>query len=190
MTKAIVKILMGVFAVFLMAETASATIYSVNRTIGAGGVTGTITTDGTLGALSAGNVTDWNLLLDDGSTTFNLLGNGSVGDNSDLLISGAAFIATATDLWFDFAAQGFALFQNPTNGSGINWWCLEGPSSGCTGFGQGESVVTTSPALGEHVLYTTRQIISGEAVDADEPAMLGLLALGLGGLLLGRRRKA
>jgi len=42
-------------------------IFNVNQTIGAGGVTGTITTDGTLGALGSTNLLGWSLTLNDGA---------------------------------------------------------------------------------------------------------------------------
>jgi hypothetical protein len=51
--------------------------------VGAGGVTGFIETDGTAGTLSDGNILDWNLLLNNGTTTFSLLGPLS-GNNSQV----------------------------------------------------------------------------------------------------------
>lgn len=41
----------------------------VNQTIGAGGVTGDIITDGTIGVLGAADIVSWNLLLNDGTNT-------------------------------------------------------------------------------------------------------------------------
>jgi hypothetical protein len=124
--------------VLAYAPVSQAVTFNVNRSIGAGGVTGTIDTDGTLGVLSTANFTNWNLTLNDSVGTFNLLGPLS-GSNSQLLVSGSSFSATATDLLFDFSGGGFALFQNPGIGSGLNFWCLE--SSNCSGLGNpGESV--------------------------------------------------
>ena len=59
-------------AIALWSTTASATpiVYSVSRTVGAGSAVGTITTDGTLGALTATNIVDWTLTL----TSANLAG--------------------------------------------------------------------------------------------------------------------
>ncbi len=42
---------------------ANATVYQFNQTIGAGSVTGNITTDGTVETLAAHNITAWNLTL-------------------------------------------------------------------------------------------------------------------------------
>ena len=48
----------------LASVTADASIvYNLNRTIGAGTVTGFIETDGTIGVLSTANITDWILTL-------------------------------------------------------------------------------------------------------------------------------
>ena len=62
-------------------------IYALNNAIGSGGVTGTIETNGTIGTLISTNILDWNLVIDDGSNTFNLLGPLS-GNNSLLFMSG------------------------------------------------------------------------------------------------------
>src|SRR5262249_54542647 len=55
--------------------------YNVNQPIGAGGVTGDIVTDAKLGALINVDIVDWNLLLNDGSTTFDLTGPLSGGNS-------------------------------------------------------------------------------------------------------------
>src|SRR5450755_221698 len=75
------------------------------------GVTGTIQTDGTLGILNTGNITDWNLLLSDGTNTFDLTGSLS-GNDSVVLIQGTDTSATATQLLYNFdRSVGFLLFQ-------------------------------------------------------------------------------
>jgi len=111
---------------FCTQNTASALTYTVNSQIGSGSVTGTVVTDGTFGVMGGANITDWNLLLNDGTSSFSLLGPLS-GANSALLVLGNAFTATATDLLFDFTNQGFSgvLFQNPFIGSAQNWYALE-----------------------------------------------------------------
>jgi hypothetical protein len=64
-------------------------------------VTGTITTDGTIGVLSTLNVTDFNLLLAVGSTTYDLTGPLS-GDNAYSYVHGSDFTSTPTGLFFNF----------------------------------------------------------------------------------------
>src|SRR5438876_4038918 len=79
------------------AISSASVIFNVNQTIGAGGVTGTITTDGTLGALAAANLVDWALTLNDGASTFLLnSANSEVG-----FILGKALSETASQLLFD-----------------------------------------------------------------------------------------
>ncbi len=113
-----------------LSNTFANTVYSVNRSIGVGGVSGYIETDGTIGILAANNVKDWQLTLVDDLDTFTLIGPDS-GANSELFILGAAFSASATDLLFDFSGDSaqHVLFQNPNLGSEDSYWCFPTPFS-------------------------------------------------------------
>lgn len=171
---------------------ANAGVFNVNRSVGTASVTGTITTNGILGVLGTGDITDWNLLLAVGVNNFTLLGPLS-GSNSGLLVSGSALSATSTDLLFDFGATGFALFQNPSIGSSQNWWCVEGPSSGCTPYGLGESVQLGTYPSGPHdtQVYRTSQVIGTTSItQVPEPFTLSLFGAGVAGAVALRRRKA
>jgi hypothetical protein len=119
-------------------STASPITYSVNRTIGAGSVTGTIQTDGSLGVLAAANITDWNLTLFDGTSTFVLTGPAS-GNNSHVFSSGSDITATASNLFFNFSGvdSGYLLFQ-VSFGSGQHYYCDATFSGVCSA---GERVV-------------------------------------------------
>ena len=121
------------------AISSASVIFNVNQTIGAGGVTGTITTDGTLGALASVNLVDWKLTLNDGTATFLLTAaNSEVG-----FILGAPLSETASQLLFDTANGGIVLFQNPTIGSGQNFWCLDNSSGSCDSLPGTESLRIT-----------------------------------------------
>jgi hypothetical protein len=75
---------------------ADPTAYYVNQTIGAGSVSGYIKTDGKIGVLAPTDILGWNLLLNDGTDTFDLPGGIIFG------FSGSDLSATATQLQFDF----------------------------------------------------------------------------------------
>jgi hypothetical protein len=122
-------------------STASPITYSVNRTIAAGSLTGTIQTDGTVGVLTAANITDWNLTLNDGTNTFILTGPAS-GNNSHVFIVGNDVSATAAALSFNFSGvdSGYFLFQ-VSFGSGQHYYCDATSAGVCSA---GERVVPQS----------------------------------------------
>jgi len=116
--------------------------YNLNQTIGAGGVTGDIVTDGTIGVLGSTNILDWNLNLNDGTNTVNLSKSNSVLD----IFTALGLSATATELLFDFSSSGEVIFEStaiPTDG----YLCFIS-SSFCTGSpppaGSGEEVVSAT----------------------------------------------
>ena len=134
------------FAIVLLLSTvfcvAGDITYGVDQTVGIGSVTGFIETDGTIGVLSTGNILDWNLLLNDGSTTFDLLGPLS-GSNSQFGVSGSELSASATQILFDFSGAGWAMFQAPMLFTGFDLWCTQGTIQCTSSIGTGE-VLTTS----------------------------------------------
>lgn len=170
----------------------ASTVYSVDRSIGVGGVSGYIETDDTIGTLASNNITDWQLLINDGQDTFTLLGPKS-GLNSELAIVGTAFSATASDLLFDFSGLSgqHVLFQNPNVGSAINFWCLDtlpGPQSNCASNNPDESV----GVVFQNTMFIDRSgSVSIGVAAVPVPATVWLFGSGLFGLIgVARRKKA
>jgi hypothetical protein len=171
------------------AETAeAATIYSVNRSVGALTLTGQVVTDGTIGGLGSGNFVDWNLTIDTGAFGFGtdtLLGPLS-GANSQLETFGSSLAATADSLVFDFSGLGVVRFIRSTL-SGHSYWCLDNvlqacdPASGET-IGWRSTVEFFAPRTGIQTIATL------QTTAIPEPSSVVLLATGALGFL-GRARR-
>ena len=167
------KFLSGLVVLLASASVFAGPIYNISSTIGAGSVNGTIETDGTIGVLGEAQILDWNLALDDGTTTFTLLGPLS-GNNSQVRILGARFTATASDLLFDFSGvDSFVLFQNPSIGSGVNFWCVDGTIGACGPPGDLETVKASGTA---QIALKTGEISVGTAAAPPPPTATLTLA--------------
>jgi hypothetical protein len=150
--------------------------YNIDQTVGAGSVTGTITTDGTIGVLNtggvidgpvgfAGNIVGVNLVLSDGTNTEPLSGGIFTSLGSDL-------IASATDLTFDFGAPdagGLALYSGYSN---YDQLCYSANCGGISIYNVGLDGQTVA------ISETGTQVI-GTVPDASGLSLAGITALGI-----------
>jgi hypothetical protein len=185
----------------LSAATANADItYEVNRTIGAGSVTGLITTDGTLGDLFADNISDWSLTLTapDPNNAGSVISDTISKSSSDSVfivapLGNTPVTATTTQLIYDFTPSQdstYMLFFGTTSPN-LNW-CLETINCNSDGVGSMEyiSYIDTS---GNKVLLSsvnhTGEIVFANTAVIPVPAAIWLFGSGLIGLAGFARRK-
>lgn len=164
----------------------AAITYTGSSTVGsAGSYSLSVTTDGATGALSTSDITDWLITISDSHGTFTL-----TPLDSQVQIGGSALSATPTDLTFDFAGSGYALFQNPAIGSSANFLCFAGQVCGNysdainllvgTDFPAG---VSTSPMSGSVIIASA---ISGAV---PEPATWAMMLVGFGAVGFAMRKR-
>ncbi len=181
---------------FLLAATAiafsvsaNAATYIGNRTVGTATASLSITTDDTLGVLGNANILDWTISMIDGPDMFTLLGPLS-GNNSQLLIDGTALTASATDIFFNFSAgSGFALFQNPTVGSGQHFYCVQ--VTGCFDFdGPGEAINAPAGFAFQRNSLEGNISIAQAGGAVPEPGTWAMMLIGFGAIGGAMRRRA
>ncbi|MGA2243557.1 MAG: L-type lectin-domain containing protein [Verrucomicrobiota bacterium] len=126
----------------LAGEAQANIVYTVNEVMGAGGVSGTIITDGNIGVIGAADILAWNLTVTgNGGVTFNLV-NGpatgvEVGNNTDVFNPAAGtpdLTADAMNIYFNFSATdgGYLGFQTlPFYGGQQYWSCGANDNSDC-----------------------------------------------------------
>jgi hypothetical protein len=174
---------MALICVLLLSRLANAGAiqYTVNQTIGAASVTGTITTDGTIGTLAAIDIIAWQLQLYDGSVASSLM-NGANGGN--VVVAGTALTATQTTLTYNYGLgfpNDFYIYDTGLGGevcytSYSNCW---GPP------GVGVYNVQRN-GQSHYIAQSGLQLIASEGVPAPEPATFALLGFGLVALRLAK----
>ena len=169
--------------------------YTVDQTVGSGSVTGTITTDGTIGTLATADVIGWDLTLNDGTNTITL---NSLNAATYVQVSGNALSATPTNLLFDFESSGpqeYFLFGNGTQDPGFGDVCWLNNES-CANFG-GDGITLADLNLDN--IDPSVSLPDGDTVIATDPPLStpepgtgGLMLIGAGmlGLVMMRKRLA
>jgi len=171
---------------------ASPITYAFDQIIGPGSVTGTLTTDGTIGTLSAADIVSFDLTLNDGTSTANLSSPAFVIVNANACCSGGTpngvdLTASLTNLMFNYSGVDggdFGLQGLSPNFDGQLCYTATSNCWGPTGVGlydvghDGKSV---------YIAQSGNQII---ATAVPEPSTLALFGAGLAGLsVFCRRRK-
>lgn len=202
---AIKSLVMGTAALVLagMGTTASAITYTGSSSItdakvGIFNIPGTylinfsITTDGTLGVLTAANFVTWNFVIDGPQSGDDFT---YVPGNSVVNIFGSALTATASELRFNFADPNGTYFQFaefPLGAGGErHFWCLE-TGFGCTGNGLGPANAEAAYSVGGYVTQPRFGLATiataNTTIGVPEPAAWALLIGGFG-LVGGMQRR-
>jgi hypothetical protein len=188
--------LVAVLGVSANPAAAASINYDLDIDNGTSSIIGTITTDGTIGALAQSDLTDWSLGVKFGASSVSLLGPLS-GNNSTLKLF-TPLSATATFLSEDFSKfgnQSIFIIEN-ADGSGFSAYAFgsDGPN-GLSIYLPGVTDPSEGGFEGEPEIfeYGLAEIGSVPPAATPLPAALPLFATGLGalGLLaLCRKRKS
>jgi hypothetical protein len=181
-----------VFA-FVSAGRASTITYDVDLTTGTASVTGFIETDGTIGTLASTNFLDWNLEVDDGISSFDLLGP-LEGSNSFVEGSGDSASGSLAALTFDTSTDDTSILLFFSNDS-TALFCAQDQGRGCDGSPPGtlawNANQTARPQPGGNVFITTDGVTTigtAETTGTPEPSTLMLMVAALGISTLLRNR--
>ena len=106
----------------LIASPELATVYDVNLTTTGAEVSGSITTDSTIGTLHQSDITDWNLLASVGASSFDLTNSNSIESLSPP--STNVLMATVSGLFFSFSGGGTLEFihSDPSGTSAVAFY--------------------------------------------------------------------
>jgi hypothetical protein len=170
-------------AMLAAANSANAATYLGTRSVGTFTAQLSITTDDTLGTLTADNIVDWTVILSSAADNMTL-----TADDARLQIFGSALSATATDLLFDFSAstQAYLLIQSTLGDRSM--YCVQ--SVNCFDQNRGEEIISFGPLFNnfQRVPVSGVQAIASTA-PVPEPASWALMIAGFGLAGVVMRRK-
>jgi hypothetical protein len=171
----------AVASTLLFAGAANATVYTIEgQDVPPGTVSGTITTDGALGALTLADITSTDLTVSDSSNTVALNGVSE--------LSGSSLTATSTGLFFDYSGidnNYYAVFDS----AGTSAYCIATGEPTCFFILNNEVIEVANAVYQGPVESGEVQIATASAVP--EPATWALMLVGFGTLGgIAHRRRA
>jgi hypothetical protein len=159
--------------------------YNVNQTEGVFGVTGTVTTDGTIGTLSTSDIAAWDLTL---SSPGYWPAISLDTANSTATVVGGALSASASQLAFDFTFGGsnsYLSFSDPTD---VSWWdtVSQPPYAGYMGIAELYALDDE-----QYSYISGTQVIADGGIPVAEPGTTSLLLVGVGmlGIMMVTRKR-
>ena len=166
-----------------LSSAASAAVYVGSHSVGAGTLQLSITTDDTIGVLSAGNITDWTFTITNGGGTATL----NAGNSSNTYFSGTALSATASDLRFNFGGIGHIQWDN-FGTSGNDALCLDTPGAAFTCIGGAPRMVVVANGVLDSSSIQGSYVLGSLAAGVPEPSTWAMLILGFLGVGSAMRR--
>jgi hypothetical protein len=196
--KQIAGLATAVAIMFAASNAAAAITYLANRAVGTGFVNLSITTDGTIGVLAAGNIVGWSIETNDGIFSIDLIGPGDA--QNSLTVFGSALTATTTNLYFDFGTNYDIFGNNNAPRSYVEFSRTSFMPFELRSFGWQNGNYAVSAPPSEYIFelsggvpyteYSGNRIVASTAIP--EPATWALMigGFGLAGAALRRRRVA
>jgi hypothetical protein len=172
-----------------LAARATSITYNVDIAYSNVSAVGTITTDGTIGNISASNISGFNIVISEGSSSEDV----TYASNLKYIVGGTT--ASASGLFFDFSSPDYLLIQGPS--PDLGYLCLQGPAGGCDGNGDTNTVgnisiqepLTNIAGVAQNMSGVQEFATTGAATP--EPSSLALLGTGILGFAgLMRKRYA
>jgi hypothetical protein len=152
-------------------------------------VDGSITTDGTIGVLTASNILSWNLDLTDHLNAANDVDLTNTNSFIDTFF-GSSLSATATGLFFNYSAAGeFGIQEDGFYTSGEHYFCFSTGTADCLA---GETITPGNVFLDGVVATGSAEPIGTQPLNQSsvpEPSSYGLMLAGLLGVGGGLKRR-